>query len=94
MVFCSFCDGVPLKFEKKRADLQFTSTDYLSIVLTPVRIRWTIPLKEFYSCQLRCTKENKPFVGNLLREARGSSCIGLADIYLCYDMYTVHSLQC
>jgi hypothetical protein len=25
--------------------LQFTSADYLSIVLTPVKIRWTIPLK-------------------------------------------------
>ncbi len=44
-VLCSFCDGVPLKFEKeKRADLKFTSTDYLSLVLTPLRIRWTVPL--------------------------------------------------
>jgi hypothetical protein len=46
MVLCSFCDGVPLKFEeKKRAGLLFTSMDYLSIVLTPVRIRWTVPLR-------------------------------------------------
>jgi hypothetical protein len=43
MVLCSSCDGVPLK----RAGLQFTSTDYLSIALTPVRIRWTVPLKPF-----------------------------------------------
>ncbi len=35
----------PFKIRKeKRAGLQFTSTDYLSIVLTPVRIRWTVPL--------------------------------------------------
>ncbi len=32
-------------WKEKRADLQFTNTDYLIIVLTPVRIRWTIPLK-------------------------------------------------
>jgi hypothetical protein len=29
--------------KRKTAGLQFTSTDYLSIVLTPVRICWTIP---------------------------------------------------
>jgi hypothetical protein len=46
MVLCSSCDGVPLKIQKeKRAGLQFTSKDYLSIVLTPLRIRWTTPLK-------------------------------------------------
>jgi hypothetical protein len=38
------CDGVPLKFKKKNDRLQFTSTDSLSIVLTPLKIRWTIPL--------------------------------------------------
>jgi hypothetical protein len=44
MVLCSSCDGVPLKFKKiNRPGLQYTSTDYLSIVLTPVRICWTIP---------------------------------------------------
>jgi hypothetical protein len=40
---CSYCDGVPLKFKKKNG-LQFTSTDYLSLLLTPLRIHWTIPL--------------------------------------------------
>ncbi len=47
MVSCSSCDGVPLKFKKKkRAGLQFISTDYLSLLLTPLRIRWTIPLSQ------------------------------------------------
>jgi hypothetical protein len=32
-------------WKEKLASLQFTSMDYLSIVLTPVRIRWTVPLK-------------------------------------------------
>ncbi len=33
----------PFKIQKeKRTCLQFTSTDFLSIVLTPLRIRWTI----------------------------------------------------
>ncbi len=31
-------------WKEKRAGLQFTSTDYLSIVLTPIIIRWTVPL--------------------------------------------------
>jgi hypothetical protein len=45
MVLCSFDNGVPLKFQKKHAvGLQFTSTDYLSLVLSPLRIRKTIPL--------------------------------------------------
>jgi hypothetical protein len=35
----------PFKTQKeKRAGLQFTSTDYLSLLLTPLRICWTIPL--------------------------------------------------
>jgi hypothetical protein len=35
----------PFKIQKeKRAGLQFTITDYLSLSLTPLRIRWTIPL--------------------------------------------------
>jgi hypothetical protein len=40
----------PFKIQKeKQAGLQFTSTDYLSIVSTLVRIRWTIPLRvQFY----------------------------------------------
>ncbi len=42
MFFLWWC---PFKIWKEKwAGLQFTSTDYLSIVLTPVRIRWTIPL--------------------------------------------------
>jgi hypothetical protein len=43
LVLCSSCDGV-LKIQKeKQAGLQFTSTNYLSLLLTPLRIRWTIP---------------------------------------------------
>jgi hypothetical protein len=39
----------PFKIQKeKRAGLQFTSTDFLSLLLTPPRIRWTIPLKVYY----------------------------------------------
>jgi hypothetical protein len=35
----------PFKIQKEKwAGLQFTSTDFLSIVSTPLRIRWTIPL--------------------------------------------------
>jgi hypothetical protein len=35
----------PFKIQKEKlAGLQFISTDYLSLVLTPLRIRWTIPL--------------------------------------------------
>jgi hypothetical protein len=52
MVLCSswWC---PFKIQKeKRAGLQFTSTDYLSLLLTPLRIRWTIPLTYFFSCHL------------------------------------------
>jgi hypothetical protein len=45
MVLCCSCDGVPLKEKEKLTGLQFTSTDYLSLVLTPLRIRWTIPLR-------------------------------------------------
>ncbi len=37
-------------WKEKWAGLQFTSTDYLSIVLTPVRIRWTIPLTSWHDC--------------------------------------------
>ncbi len=44
MVLCSFCDSFPLKLKKKQAGLHFTSADYLSLILTPFRIRWTIPL--------------------------------------------------
>ncbi len=44
-VLCSSYDGVSLKLKKKkRVGLQFTSTDYLNLVLTPLRIPWTIPL--------------------------------------------------
>jgi hypothetical protein len=46
MVLCSSCDGVHLQIQKeKRASLQSTITDYLSIILIPVRIHWTMPLK-------------------------------------------------
>ncbi len=40
----------PLKIQKeKRAGLQFTGSDYLSSLLTPLRIRWTIPLRQSYT---------------------------------------------
>ncbi len=36
----------PFKIQKEKwAGLQFTSTDGMSLVSTPLRIRWTIPLK-------------------------------------------------
>jgi hypothetical protein len=43
------CKGIvqrcPFKNQKEKwPGLQFTRTDYLSILLTPLRIRWTIPL--------------------------------------------------
>jgi hypothetical protein len=42
LMFLLWC---PLKIQKeKREGLQLTQTNYLSILLTPVRIRWTIPL--------------------------------------------------
>jgi hypothetical protein len=42
----------PFKIQKENlAGLQFTSTDYLSLVLAPLRIRWTIPLI-FFGCTL------------------------------------------
>ncbi len=44
----------PFKIQKdERAGLQFNSPDYLSLLLTPLRIRWTIPLNsglEFFPC--------------------------------------------
>ncbi len=44
--FLLFLWWCPFKIQKeKRAGLQFTSTDNLSLLLTPIRIRWTIPLK-------------------------------------------------
>jgi hypothetical protein len=47
MILCSSYDGVPLKLKKKKqAGLQCTSMDYLSFVLTPLRIFWTIPLSQ------------------------------------------------
>jgi hypothetical protein len=44
MVQCYSCDGVPLKYKKKREGLQFTSTGYLSLVLASLRICWAVPL--------------------------------------------------
>jgi hypothetical protein len=45
MVLCSSSDGTPFTFKKKnRVCRQFSSTDYLRILLTPPRIPWTIPL--------------------------------------------------
>jgi hypothetical protein len=47
MVLFSSCDGVPLKIQKeKRMGVQFTSTNNLNLVLTPLRIRRTIPLRK------------------------------------------------
>ncbi len=77
MVLCSSCDGVPFKIWKEnRTGLQFTSTDYLSIVLTPVRIHWTVPWKiSFAEICLEWSDTPQKFVRrgmiprrNLLRE--------------------------
>jgi hypothetical protein len=36
----------PFRIKKEKlVGLQFTSTDYLSLVLNPLRIRWTVPLR-------------------------------------------------
>ncbi len=44
-VLCSSRDGVPLKFKKADlATIKFINTDRLSLVSTPVKSRWTIPL--------------------------------------------------
>ncbi len=41
----------PIKIQKEIwAGLHFTITDYLSIVSTPLRILWTIPLRKFSYC--------------------------------------------
>jgi hypothetical protein len=49
MILCSFRDGVLLKSNlKKLAGLQYSSMDCLSLVLTHVRIRWTIPLNKLF----------------------------------------------
>ncbi len=46
MVFSLLLWWCPFKIQtEKRAGLQFTSTDYLSQILTPLRIRRTIPLR-------------------------------------------------
>jgi hypothetical protein len=45
MVFCSSRDGIPFKINIiKLPGLQFSSTDRFSLLLFPLRIRWTIPL--------------------------------------------------
>jgi hypothetical protein len=47
MVLCSSCDVVPLKLKKKNGRASNSrGTDFLSSVLTPHRIRWTIPLNK------------------------------------------------
>jgi hypothetical protein len=50
MVLCSSCDGFSLKIlYKNLPDLQFNSTDRLSLLSTPLRIRWTVPLSESHT---------------------------------------------
>jgi hypothetical protein len=64
MGLCSSCDGAPLKIKKEKwPGLQFTRTNYLSLVLTPLRIHWKIPLNGlfkpfnfiFISCFVPCS---------------------------------------
>jgi hypothetical protein len=43
MVLCSSCNGIPVKFKKKNGR---ASSLTAWIVETPLRIRWTIPLRE------------------------------------------------
>jgi hypothetical protein len=46
LVLFSSCEGVAFKKKKKKWwTSSIPSTDYLSRVLTPLRIRWIIPLK-------------------------------------------------
>jgi hypothetical protein len=45
-VFCSYQDGVPKKFQKttwNQFTVYFIIMDCVSLVSTPLRIRWTIP---------------------------------------------------
>ncbi len=50
----------PFKIQKENlAGLQITSTDYLSIVLTPVRIRWTVPLRDCIKIDPSCFSKSK-----------------------------------
>jgi hypothetical protein len=45
LVLCFSYDDVPLKFKKKNLPaLKLNSTDFFSLVSTPVKSRWTIPL--------------------------------------------------
>jgi hypothetical protein len=46
MVYTPLVMGCPFQMQKeKRAGLQFTSTDRMSLVSTLLRICWTIPLR-------------------------------------------------
>jgi hypothetical protein len=51
MVFCSSCDGVPLNLKRKNKQASSLAAQILSLLLTPLRIRWTIPLisLEYYN---------------------------------------------
>jgi hypothetical protein len=44
MVFCSSCDGVPLKFKKKNGQASSLPARIIEHSIDPLRIRWTIPL--------------------------------------------------
>jgi hypothetical protein len=44
MLLLSSCDGIPFNSERKTARPPISSTNYLSLGMTPLRFRWTIPL--------------------------------------------------
>jgi hypothetical protein len=44
MFLCSYCDGVPLKFKRKMGRPPVYHHGLFELLLTPVRIHWTIPL--------------------------------------------------
>ncbi len=56
MVLCPSRDGIPLKFNKKLVGLQFSNMECLSLVLTPIRICWTILLNAENSAFLSSTE--------------------------------------
>jgi hypothetical protein len=49
MVFCYSCDGVPLKFKKKNGRASSWPVQ-IELVLTPLRIRRTIPSTHLHAC--------------------------------------------
>ncbi len=83
----------PFKIQKEKwASFQFTSTDYLSLVLIPLRIRWTITLSSvniLKKCSISITVEEK----NLLMAVWFSASLGHTQLYfnLSWAQYSLFS---